>query len=141
MNPPNNITDRERGIFLRKIAKTELMLSEWEQNFVSSYLASTGSNWFTPGRREAVDRMRRKFGHEPEIGMPYPLEVEPTKPAPADPTGCEYLVRGDGLEWHCNEPAALARASGFRYCQNHADEVRKNLKRRGQVMHLTPFKS
>ncbi len=69
--------------------------------------------------------------------------MKPTalKPSPdAEPHGCEFLLYDMGQPRRCNESATWQRNSGFRYCSNHADQVTTALKRRGRVMHLSPYK-
>jgi hypothetical protein len=136
------ITDMQRCDFLWKIHRSGLVLSEWEDRFVLSFRqTSQPSFWFTQARRASVDRMRQKYGHEPEINMPFSApESAPAKASDADPDGCEYYVREEGRLRRCNERAEWMRQSGFRYCQAHADAVQKALKRRGQTMHLEIFR-
>ena len=133
--PPN--PDFERGKFLEKLDASELLLSEWEQSFVASYIgAGNRSSWFTPGRRDAADRMRMKFGHEPEIKMPLFANARPAPTPEAVPGGCEFLKREDGRQQPCNAPAVWRRQSGFRYCEECADSVRENLRRQGRKINL-----
>lgn len=140
-SPENN--DFGRGAFLRKMLlhSGTFNLSDWEQRFLHSF-SSVGrsSLWFTPKRRLAVDQLWIKFGNEPEIGMPF-LAGAPVQAIEADPSGCQFKLYEDGKQRPCNEPAVMMRQSGFRYCQSHTDEVLRTLKRRGQTMHLLPFKS
>ena len=138
-----NITDYDRQLFLEKLLKSDLILDEWEARFASSYQASSRPGlWFTAGRRQAVDRMRNKYGLEKEINMPLPLAPStPRLPAAADATGCMYLVMGDDRRQRsCNEPAVLMRRNGFRYCQNCADVAQTLVKRTGGKMELLPFR-
>ena len=137
------ITDFDRGQFLRKLisafrAPNGLILSEWEKNFIGGFSrASRQSLWFTEPRRVSTDKMRMKYGGEPEIKMPFPpAESHPASVPEADADGCQFLTRADGLQTPCNLPAVWRRQNGFRYCQDHADAVLRDLKRRGQTMHL-----
>ncbi len=142
MIPTNSITDYERQLFLEKLHGSQLILSEWEQRFISGYWgAARRGLWFTPGRRESADKMRMKYGAEPDIAMPFPLaESTPSQIAPADAGCCEFIMRDEGRQRRCNDPAEYQRQSGFRYCENHADEVKADVKRRGIKMTLFPYR-
>ena len=145
MIPSSAITDYERGQFLRKMDATArladgLIISTWEWNFISGYFHSARpSLWFTEPRRVAADKMRMKYGSQPEINMPYPpAESGPAQLPEADADGCQFWTREDGLQRPCNAPAAWRRQNGFRYCQDHADAILRDLKRNGKTMHLIP---
>jgi hypothetical protein len=147
MIPRSDITDLERATFLEKLSasarsKDGVMLSPWELDFVASFnRAYRYWQWMTDGRRAACDELRAKFGHEPEIKMPFPLaESSPVKHAEADAGCCMFLIRDEGRQRPCNDPAAWQRQNGFRYCGAHADGVRRDLKRQGKTIHLLPFK-
>ena len=123
------ITDHQYQGFMDKLSadqrlQNRLNLPEWEVNFLASYQRSSRpALWFTPGRRPVVDKMWMKWG--PDLGYPHPLDTinGPTPIAPADPAGCEYLVRGeDGRQQRCNEPAVCRESRqmgklGLRYCE------------------------
>lgn len=134
--PPVN-PDFERGKFLEKLDASDLMLSEWEQSFVTGYM-TTGrrSLWFTAGRRAAADKMRMKFGHEPEINMP--LIAPARAPIPeAVPGGCEFLKFDDSRrQVRCNAPAVWQRRTGFRLCDDCAETLRASMKRLKKTIHL-----
>ncbi len=141
------ITDYERGQFLRKMDATArladgLIISTWEWNFISSYFRSSRpSLWFTEPRRVATDKMRMKYGEEPEIGMPFPpAESSPAKLPEAAADGCQFLVREDVRQQPCNAPAEKMRQNGFRYCAAHAEAVQRDLQRLKKTMHLLNFK-
>lgn len=147
MIPSSAITDYEREQFLRKLDKTArlangLIISTWEWNFISSYFRSSRpSLWFTPPRRVATDKMRMKYGTEPEIAMPYPpAPAAPARLPEADPHGCQFLVREDGRQQPCNAPAEKMRQNGFRYCAAHAEAIQRDLQRLKKTMHLYPVK-
>jgi hypothetical protein len=140
LNP--KITDLQRCEFFQKLKASDLLLSEWEQNFMSSHFHSGGISWFTDGRRESTDKMWMRYGGE--VRLPFPEDLVPdARPqiADADPAGCEFLMRLDGaaVQSRCNAPAELMRANGFRYCGPHADQVQRDLKRMGKKIHLMPF--
>ena len=140
------ITDRDRDKFLRKLdatarAKDGLVVSTWEWNFIAGFFySSRPSLWFTEPRRVATDKMRMKYGAEPEIGMPFPVaESRPANLPEADADGCQFVVREEGRQQPCNEPAAMVRQNGFRYCAAHAETVQRDLQRRGKTMILFPI--
>jgi hypothetical protein len=140
---PDSITDQERCGFLRKLDGSELLVSDWESRFIESFLQSShDAIWFTPGRRVSADKMRMKYGSEPEIKMPFFSERVAAPVIPdADPTGCQFLERDEYRRQRpCNAPAAWQRLNGFRYCESHAEAVKSDLKRRGKVLHLVAFK-
>ena len=140
MIPNSSITDADRGTLLRKLQRTSLILSQWEENFLLNFVAATHFFW-TDARRVSVDKMRMKYGCEPEIKMPFPLEKSTApKHAEADADCCQFLVRMDGRQQPCNDPAAWQRHNGFRYCEMHADAVQRDLKRQGKTIHLNPFR-
>ena len=137
------ITDHQYQGFMDKLVadqrgENSLNLPEWEVNFLASYQQSARpSLWFTAGRRPVVDRMWRKWG--PDLGYPHPSDTinGPAPIAPADPSGCEYLVRGeDGRQSRCNEPAVWQGSRrgprpGLRYCQMHRDHMEQ--RRKGSI--------
>lgn len=140
------ITDHQRLEFMRRLAsdvrgKNGLLLPEWESNFLASFLQSSRpSLWFTEGRRTVVDRMWMRFG--PDIHFPHPLDTiaERPKMAPADSTGCEYLVKGeDGRQHRCNEPATCQEPRHLRYCDAHGQQVEQAMKRMGKTLALIKF--
>ena len=145
------ITDQQRCEFLDKLAVSAraadgVLLTNWESEFLASYIRQPQPAFFSPGgapsqgRRDSVNRMWMKYGGE--IGLPHPLDrvSEATPIAPADADGCEYIVRDEGRQRRCNEPAAYQRPNGFRYCENHAEAVKADVKRRGIKMTLIPFR-
>ena len=137
MIPTSSITDLDRCEFLRKLDGSDLILSIWECQFIVSFMRDGRSVWFTPGRRESADKMRMKYGSEPEISLPFPLaESSPSLASQADAGCCQFLVSEDGRQSPCNAPAAWKRQNGFRYCEDHADAVRRDLKRYGKTIHL-----
>lgn len=142
MSTPIQQQDSERGLFLEKLHASELLLTEWEQSFVASYIGAGNrySSWFTPARRTACDKLRQKFGHEPEIGMPF-FTAAARQPAPeAVAGGCMFLKADEQhRQSPCNSPAAWQRANGFRYCQECAEVVQANIKRMGKRLTLLRY--
>jgi hypothetical protein len=135
------ITDLQFMAFLEKLAadqrgKNRLNLTEWEDNFIRTYMSCGGGFFLTAGRRAAIDRMWRKLG--PELGHLHPLDTVTERPtmAPADPTGCEYLVRLDGRQQRCNEPATLRESGRLRYCHMHGEAAVKAMERSGRTLRL-----
>lgn len=148
INEPDK--DFERCKFMEKLIASVssddgLLVTDWEDQFLRSYAGTQQYHrWFTPGRRSATDRLWQKYGSM--IDLPFiPVPSNGAgQMAEADPTGCEFLVRRqDGqcgsYQCRCNEPAELMRANGFRYCGAHADQVQRDLKRTGKVIHLVKF--
>lgn len=139
------ITDLQFIEFLQKLladqrGKNPMILTEWEQQFLGSFSATSRQTlWLTNGRRAAVDRMWRKLG--PELNFPHPLDTVTERPkmADADPTGCEYLVRLDGRQQRCNEPATLREPGRLRYCQIHGEAAVKAMERSGKTLRLITF--
>lgn len=142
------VTDNDRLYFMLALceqtrAKNGLMFSDWEQQFISSFRgASRKILWFTAGRRDAVDKLRMKYGGEPEIAMPWPTEETSLaernrvpKPAPAGK--CGYIKRDeDRRQVRCNEPAAFRAASGLQYCRACAEIAIEACKKAKQHLHL-----
>lgn len=121
--------------------KNKLNLPEWEGNFVASYIrASRKSLWFTAGRRLATDRMWMRWG--PDLNLPHPADIVTERPkmAEADPTGCEFLVKGDdGRQQRCNEPAVCREPGHLRYCEAHRDQVERAMHFAKKTIVLIPF--
>lgn len=117
-----------------------VLLSEWEQQFLGSYIGlPTGVFYFTPGRRQAVDRMWRKYGADLQLPHPEDLVNERPKLAPADPTGCEFLVKEDGRHRRCNEAAEFIEPGHLRYCRAHGEQAVTAVKRLGKTLRLIKF--
>ena len=143
MIPNPSITDPQRIHFLEKLhaatrAKNALLLTEWENQFLGSWLnrCRQSPGWFTEGRRAATDRMWMRYG--PEINWPHPADLVTERPrlADADPAGCEYLVKLDGVQQRCIEPATCQEPGRLRYCQMHAEVVVKAMKFAGKTLRL-----
>ena len=146
------ITDQQRCEFLDKLAISAraadgVLLTNWENEFLASYIRQPLPAFFSPGgtpsqgRRDSVNRMWMKYGGE--IGLPHPLDaVTATVKIPdADADGCEFFVKLDGVQQHCNAPASWINKNKFRYCAEHGEAVQKDLRRRGGHMELRPFAS
>jgi len=105
---------------------------------MSSFAHSSGDRWFTVGRRKSAEAMWHKYG--PMIGSNYPgRAVASPVIAEADVDACEYFVKLDGVQQHCNAPAAFVSRNNFRYCEAHAEQVQKDLRRRGGAIVLQKF--
>ena len=137
MMPNAHITDEDRARFLTALSDSArdadgALLSAWETDFVGAFKRSY-RNWqfWTPARRAATDGLRGKFGDV--VGMPFTLaKTSPVALAPADPTGCEFIIRDEDRRLvRCNVPAVAKNRLGFRYCQVHLDQVQRELARRG----------
>ena len=140
------ITDSQRVHFLEKLhsatrTKNALLLTEWESSFLGSYLnrCRKTAGWFTTGRREVVDKLWMRYG--PEINWPHPADTVTERPrmADADPTGCEYLVKLDGMRRRCNEPATCQEPGRLRYCSMHGEAAVAAMKRAGKTLRLINF--
>jgi hypothetical protein len=150
----SHITDPQRMNFMQKLsaevfgcsgvsasAANLLILEDWEKGFLSSWRASSRpSLWFIGGRKEATDKLWRKYGLE--INYPFPVahDVRSAVPA-ADPNGCEFLVKNEAgqINQPCNEPATLVNSHGFRYCDEHGQQARNAIKHRGVRMELRTY--
>lgn len=136
------ITDQQRLEFMRKLAtdargKNGVLLPEWENGFLASFLnSSRPSLWFTEGRRPVTDQMWMRYGAD--INHPHPLDRVTERPriADADPTGCEYLVRLDGRQQRCNDPATCQEPGRLRYCAMHGEAVVLAMKRANKIIRL-----
>ena len=114
--------DARRGEFLRHIHAGEL--SEFESGFVSSFLADRATKpagddfqWFTPGRRNVVDRMIQQHG------MRTAASAAPAPVLQAAAGKCGYILRSAGeLPRLCNEPAVSRLRHGLELCASHEAE-------------------
>ena len=139
------ITDPQFNEFLVKLhastrAKNGVLLTEWESAFLAGWLAANvGSRWLTSGRREAVNKMWMRYGGE--INHPHPMDQvrESAQIAPADPDGCESLLREDGRQQRCNAPATCREPGRLRYCATHGQQVQQDCKRAGIKFCLVNF--
>lgn len=144
------ITDIQRVEFLDKLVADSrrthgVMLTEWENDFSASFIRFPNVKFFAPGgvpsqgRRDSVNRMWMRYG--PEINWPHPMDrVSEAAPiAPADPAGCEYLVREEGRQRRCNDPATCREPGRLRYCALHGEAVAKDCKRAGIKFCLVNF--
>ena len=147
MTTPTLINDQQFTEFLQKLAadvrsKNGVLLTAWESDFLGTFLGlPTGAFHFTDARRAAVDRMWRRYGGE--INFPHPLDVVHERPAipPADPSGCQYLVRDEERrQRRCNEPATCQEPGRLRYCELHGEAAVQAMKRAGQTLRLVKFK-
>lgn len=58
----NALEDDLRGKFLKQLDAAEIECSEWEANFIESFLsAGIPSSWWTAARRTSCDEMRKKY--------------------------------------------------------------------------------
>lgn len=142
MIPHPKITDHARFVFFQKLEASDLLLSDWEGQFLASWrLSARPTLWFTEGRRIPADKMRMKYGSEPEIGMPFPMAEtsKPNTPA-ANKDCCMFLKRDDARRLTpCNDPGELINRNGFIYCTACGEEVQKVLRRRGGHMELRTY--
>jgi hypothetical protein len=121
--------DAERGTFLEKLDGSDLILSDWEVEFVGNYMQARSEGrwqgWFTYGRREAADKMGDKYAEE--LGEKRTSNAEHRtsnvqRIPEATPGGCMYLVTANNARQSpCNQPATCQTRAGFRYCDTHRD--------------------
>jgi hypothetical protein len=139
------INDAHLTEFMDKLAadqrgKNALNLNEWESNFLATYThLPTNGFIFTPGRRQAIDRMWRKYGEE--LGHRHPLEAvtERQELPQAEADGCQYIVREDSRQQPCNLPADYQEPGRLRYCKMHGEAVVKALARKGKTLRLIKY--
>ena len=143
MIPTDSISNERRAEFLRALDKSDLVVTDWEAEFIGSFLnAHRWYMWFSDGRRASTDKMWMKYGAE--LKMPFHVaareDSRPTRIEDAKAGCCQFLVYDDGTARCCNDPATQQRRNGFRYCTTHADQVQRDCKRRGKIIELFPFK-
>ncbi len=144
--------DMERITFLEKLDGSELLLTDWEQEFVGSFMQARSEgreqSWWTAGRRASADKMLDRYAvelgekngsrwqrHGP-TSSPRRVEI----PA-ANPGCCMYLVQDEsGGQRPCNEAAKWRAGNGFLYCDAHGAIAREAVKRKGGHLVLSEFK-
>ena len=150
MIPTAHITDLQRMEFVQQLLSSDLLLSEWEEQFLASYrMSSRPTLWFTAGRRVSTDKMWMKYGAT--LNHPYPTDdvrctargearVAPAALPEAQPNGCMYYVRDENKQLvRCNEPAVRENRAGFIYCLEHAELAQKQVKRGGGSLELRTY--
>lgn len=55
------LDDVERGSFLRDLDRAPFEVTNFEADFVNSFLTNTHLNWWTERRRETCDKMRKQY--------------------------------------------------------------------------------
>ena len=137
------ITDQQRCEFMDKLAISAraadgVLLTNWESEFLASYIRQPQPAFFSPGgtssqgRRDAVNRMWMKYGGE--IGLPHPLDYASDNISPladADEGCCQYIVRDGGRQQRCNDPATCREPGKLLYCALHGEAAAKDCKRAG----------
>lgn len=130
------ISGRALGQFLRKLDASKHDLSQFEMDFIESFLGDRATKdveldhqWFTPKRRSVVNGMIQKYN----VGniQHSTLNVQPSTPAPiarAESGCCQYKVRGDGPQRECGDPGAYkGRSRPFLiYCKEHGEFVSRS---------------
>lgn len=126
--------DCRRGEFLRAIDAGTENLSDFEMNFIESFLGARALvdraldfQWFTPARRRVVDGMIQRYGMRS-------LKFEGSaarQPIPQAEAGhCGYLIEREGRRNQpCGEPAVFKLQSGLELCATHDQERKENLER------------
>jgi len=56
------LDDVQRGTFLRALFRSDVKVTPFEASFVESFISMNQLNWWTPGRREVCDCMRKTYG-------------------------------------------------------------------------------
>lgn len=134
LNLQSEVTDEARAKFLHALDDSDLVVSDWEAKFINGFLSAYREwAWWTPGRRKSADAMWMKYGVE--LKTPFPAErpaAQTEKIADANAGACMYLV----FNQPCNAPATQKRSNGFRYCDEHAEQVLRLCKRKNKVISL-----
>ncbi len=111
--------DCRRGEFLRAIDCGQTAVSDFEMNFIESFLGDRAAKpadldfqWFTLKRREVVDGMIRRYG----MRTLQPVANRQAIPQ-AEPGHCGYLKTEDGRRnVPCNQPAVVKLPGGLELC-------------------------
>jgi hypothetical protein len=56
------LEDVARGNFLRQLDRADIEVTDFEADFIESFLSNKSLNWWTPGRRATCDKMRHTYG-------------------------------------------------------------------------------
>lgn len=128
--------DNRRGEFLRAIDCGQTNVTEFELNFIESFLgdratkdAALDFQWFTPRRREVVDSMIQRYG----MRTLSPVAVRQDIPQ-AEAGCCGYLVTRDGRRNQlCGAVAVTKLLNGLELCAPHKQEREENLARLQQL--------
>ena len=138
MNFDPAITNVQRSDFMQRLGGSDVLLTNWERDFMTSFRIISCEQWFSDGRKKSIEAMWRKYGSL--INHPFPGGTTAATAIPAaDADGCEYFVKLDGVQQRCNAPAVWINKNKFRYCDAHGEAVQKDLCRRGGHMELRPF--
>lgn len=117
--------DARRGEFLRAIDGAAETLSDFETEFLGSFLKVRGVKkldsdflWFTPGRRAVVDGMIHRYGFR---SLKSEVQGLKSKLPEAAPGHCGYLVRNDETNRRdcCGRPATSKSPRGLELCDEH----------------------
>lgn len=114
--------DNRRGEFLRALDCGQTNVSDFEMNFIESFLGDRATKdraldfqWFTPRRRDVVDGMIKRYGFRSLRAPSSALRIPQ-----AAPGHCGYLVREDGrANVLCNQPAVMKCNNGLELCAQH----------------------
>ena len=114
MNFDPAITNAQRTEFMQRLGGSDVILTDWEQRFYKDWAQAHLPDWYSAGRKKSVEDMWRKYG--PMIGINFPgTSAAPPSIPPADEDGCEFFVKLDGVQQHCNAPARWINKNKFRY--------------------------
>ncbi|MDR3459592.1 MAG: hypothetical protein P4N60_19355 [Verrucomicrobiae bacterium] len=133
------ITNEQCYLFMLKLetdqrSKNSMNLDEFETGFLASWVeAGQPTRWFSPGRIIVINRMWMRYGAE--LNFPHPDDRITERPsiADADPDGCQYLIKDEGRQRRCNDPAVCREVrqgsrTGLRYCEPHQRAVKQACK-------------
>lgn len=122
--------DLRRGEFLRAIDSGVENLSQFEMDFIESFLgdralkdAALDWQWFTEGRRKVVDNMIHRYGFRS-------LKMEAAavnRLPPSAPGKCGYLVRPEPgrPQQRCGAAAVIKLRNGLELC-NDCNQIRED---------------
>ena len=132
------MADEERSDFLRRLDASDVTVTEWEAEFLASFLAYVNPVNFWLGferRREACDKMRKRYEHQ------LPSPKLPRRPQPvAQPNRCAYRIRDErGEPRFCGEPAICRTQQGLELCKAH-DELRAEQVQRLRELKARPLR-
>ncbi|HEV2692265.1 MAG TPA: hypothetical protein VG347_05160 [Verrucomicrobiae bacterium] len=125
------ITNEQCYLFLMRLdndqrSKNPIVLDEFETGFFASWMeAGQPTNWFSKGRIAVIDRMWRRYCVDLDFKHPLQVVTERQPVPDADPDCCQYIMREDGKQQRCNEPATCREVNRLRYCEAHGAHVKR----------------
>lgn len=115
--------DSRRAEFLRRLDEAGFEVTEFEAQFLESFLQARSPAWWTENRRTVVDKLMERYAARlPEFcahAAAPPPGAKATFP-PHVPGECGYLVRGDDRQLvRCGKPVAFRTPGGLEICADH----------------------